>query len=35
MGAREELIQYRNDIISGEIVACKKHKWGLRFLRPR
>jgi len=30
----EELIKYSNDIISSEIVACKKHKWACeRFLR--
>lgn len=29
-----ELIQYSNDIISGKIIACKKHRWAcMRFLR--
>lgn len=29
----EELIQYSNDVISGKIVACQKHKWAcIRFL---
>jgi phage terminase large subunit-like protein len=31
---REELIQYCHDIIDGNIIACKKHKWAcMRFLR--
>jgi phage terminase large subunit-like protein len=30
----EELIKYSRDIIDGNIVACKKHKWAcMRFLR--
>ena len=34
MTLHEELIRYCNDIISGEIIACKKHKWAcMRFLR--
>ena len=34
MNTTNELIQYSNEIISGEIVACKKHKWAcMRFLR--
>lgn len=34
MNLTDELIQYCNDIISGKIVACKKHKWScMRFLR--
>lgn len=34
MTLREELIKYCNDIIAGEIIACKKHKWAcMRFLR--
>lgn len=33
MGALQELTQYCDRIISGEIVACKKHKWAcMRFL---
>ena len=28
MGALQDLVQYSNDIISGEIIACKKHKWA-------
>lgn len=32
-GLRQELIQYSNDVIGGEIVACKEHIWAcLRFL---
>ncbi|MEA4919373.1 MAG: terminase TerL endonuclease subunit [Clostridiaceae bacterium] len=31
---KDELIQYANDCISGEIVSCKKLKWAcMRFLR--
>ncbi len=34
MTLRDELIQYSNDVISGKIIACKKHKWACqRFLR--
>ena len=30
----EELIQYAQDCISGEIISCRKHKWACeRFLR--
>ncbi|MFA5385998.1 MAG: terminase TerL endonuclease subunit [Eubacteriales bacterium] len=33
MSLLDELIQYSNDIISGAIVACQKHKWAcVRFL---
>lgn len=31
---REELIQYSHNVISGNIVACQKHKWACaRFIR--
>lgn len=34
MNLKDELIQYCNDIISGKIIACKKHRWAcMRFLR--
>lgn len=33
MSLLEELIQYSNGVISGEIIACQKHKWTCqRFL---
>ncbi len=33
MTLREELSQYSDDVISGKIIACKKHKWAcMRFL---
>ncbi len=33
MNLKEELIQYSNDVLNGNIVACKKHKWACkRFL---
>lgn len=33
MSLTEELIQYSKDVISGDIVSCKKHKWACqRFL---
>jgi phage terminase large subunit-like protein len=31
---REELIQYSNEVISGKLIACQKHKWACaRFIR--
>lgn len=34
MTLREQLIQYCNDVISNQIISCKKHKWAcMRFLR--
>ena len=34
MDLREELTQYSNDVISGKITSCKKHKWACtRFLK--
>jgi phage terminase large subunit-like protein len=34
MTLAEELVQYSNDIISGKIIACTKHKWAcMRFIR--
>lgn len=34
MSLRDELIKYSNDVISGNIIACQKHKWAcMRFLR--
>ena len=33
MSLLEELIQYSNDVILGELIACQKHKWACqRFL---
>ena len=29
-GIRYELIQYSEDVLNGDIVACKKHKWACR-----
>lgn len=32
-GLRQELIEYSEDVLNGDIVACEKHKWAcLRFL---
>jgi phage terminase large subunit-like protein len=34
MSALNELVQYSNAVISGDIIACKKHKWAcMRFLK--
>lgn len=34
MSLREKLIKYSHQVIDGEVVACKKHKWACqRFLR--
>jgi phage terminase large subunit-like protein len=34
MALRQDLIDYSNFVISGEIIACQKHKWAcMRFLR--
>ena len=31
---RDYLIEYSNDVINGDIIACQKHKWAcMRFLR--
>lgn len=33
MSLRKELIDYSNSVISGETIACKKHRWAcMRFL---
>lgn len=34
MSLREKLIEYSHQVIDGDVVACKKHKWACqRFLR--
>lgn len=31
-GIKNYLIKYSNDVLSGDIIACEKHKWAcLRF----
>src|SRR5690554_2464122 len=33
MSLRQELIEYSEQVLNGDIVACQKHKWAcLRFL---
>lgn len=30
LSVREELIEYSNDVLNGDVVACEKHEWACR-----